>query len=86
MRVLGVSFDPPAVNRAFAEKHGFGFPLLSDTTRALALAVGAADRVEDAFPRRVTFVIGPEGLVEQAIETADPRGQAGQLEGQVCGA
>jgi thioredoxin-dependent peroxiredoxin len=82
---VGVSFDSPAENRAFAQKNGFSFPLLSDQSRELALAVGAADWPEDAFPRRVTFVIGPEGQVEQAIETKDPGGQAGTLAGQVCG-
>ncbi len=85
MRVVGISFDDPATNRAFAVKHGFDFPLLSDARRELAVQVGAADGSRDAYPRRVTFVISPEGLVEQAIATPDPAGQAGQLAGQLCG-
>ncbi len=85
MRVFGISFDDPATNRAFAAKHGFDFPLLSDTRRELALAVGAADSPRDAYPRRVTFVISPEGLVEQATATPDPAGQADRLAGQLCG-
>ena len=84
MRVVGVSFDDPATNRAFAAKHGFDFPLLSDEKRLLALAVGAADSPRDAYPRRVTFVISPEGTVEQPIETTAPREQAGRLAGQLC--
>jgi peroxiredoxin len=79
VHVLGVSFDPPEVNRAFAVKNGFGFRLLSDVGRDVALAYGACDAVSDAFPRRVTFVIGADGTIEQAIRTRDPAAQAEQL-------
>ena len=45
----------------------------------MALAYGAADSVRDAYPRRYTFVIGPDGAIERAIDTKDPGGQAAQL-------
>ena len=45
----------------------------------MALAYGAADSVRDAYPRRYTFVIGPAGTIERAIETSDPGGQAADL-------
>ena len=32
-RVVGISVDPPFANKAFAEKHGLTFPLLSDFNR-----------------------------------------------------
>ncbi|MAF67330.1 MAG: hypothetical protein CMJ84_16940 [Planctomycetes bacterium] len=76
MRILGVSFDPPEKNRAFAEKQDFSFPLLTDASRELAMAYGACEDAGARFPARLTFVVGPDGLIEQSIETSDPAGQA----------
>lgn len=80
-RVLGASFDSAADNRRFAETHGFSFPLLCDVDRQLAIRYRAASSAKDDYPRRVTYVIGPDGRVEQALETKDPGGQAGALLG-----
>ena len=77
--MLGVSFDTPEENRAFAEKQGYTFPLLCDTDRSIGLAYGACDSAQDAYARRYTYVIGPEGAIEQAIDTKDPGGQAAAL-------
>lgn len=79
MAVLGISFDGPEANRAFAEKHGFDYPLLCDTRREVGLAYGACDSASDAYPRRVTYVIGADGRIEQALATTDPKGQASEL-------
>ncbi len=77
--MLGVSFDPPEVNRAFAEAQGFPFRLLSDTDRRVALAYGAADSADDAFPRRRTYLIDAAGRIEHALDTRDPGAQASDL-------
>lgn len=77
--MLGASFDDAPTNRAFAQKHGYTFPLLCDTTHALALAYRACDRSSDAWPRRITYVIGRDGRIEQAIETRDAEDQAESL-------
>ena len=77
--MLGISFDTPEANRAFAEKQGYGFPLLCDTSHEVGLAYGACDSLQDAFPRRYTYVIDAEGRIEQAIDTRDPSGQAAAL-------
>ncbi len=79
MRVFGVSFDTADENRAFAEKFDFPFPLLCDTERELGLAFGACDSKDDVYARRLTFVIGPDGRIEHAIDTKDPAGQADAL-------
>ncbi len=79
MTVLGVSFDTPEDNRAFAEAQGFPFPLLCDVDRRMGLAYKACARADDAWPRRITYVIGADGRIEQAIETKDPGAQAGAL-------
>jgi len=74
--VLGVSFDSVKDNAAFAEKFSFPYRLLSDPERELGLAYGACEKADDAYARRITYVIGPGGEVEQAIDTPDPGAQA----------
>jgi len=77
--VLGISFDTPAENREFAELNDYSFPLLCDTTRATGLAYRACDSKRDKYAKRLTYVIGPDGAIEQAIDTQDPAGQATAL-------
>jgi peroxiredoxin len=81
--VLGVSFDTVEDNRRFAEEQGFPFPLLCDVRREAGLAYRACDTAQDAWPRRVTYVIGRDGRIEQALETKDPGAQAGELAEQL---
>jgi peroxiredoxin Q/BCP len=77
--VLGVSFDSPADNKAFAEKFKFPFRLLSDPERKMGLAYKACDDPSAQYARRYTYVIGPDGTIEQAIDTKDAAGQADAL-------
>ena len=74
-----MSFDSVAENKAFAEKFSFPFPLLCDTKRELGLAYKACDSTTDPYPNRITYVIGPDGTIEEAAETKDPAGQAAAL-------
>lgn len=53
--------------------------MLSDTDRKVGLAYGAAESASDAYARRYTFVIGPDGLIEDAIDTQDAGGQAAEV-------
>lgn len=57
-----------AENAAFAEKYGFPYPLLCDTTREVGLAYGACDNREAPSARRITFVIGPERTIRYFVE------------------
>jgi peroxiredoxin Q/BCP len=77
--VLGASFDDAAANKKFADAQGYTYPLLCDTDRKLGLAYKACDSASDGWPRRVTYVIGPDGKIEQAIHTQDPGAQAAEL-------
>lgn len=77
--ILGISFDTPEANARFAEKHGFPYRLLSDADHSIALAYGACESVNDQYPHRYTFVIGPDGIVEQSIDTSSPGKQAERL-------
>lgn len=66
-QILGISFDTPADNKTFADKNHFEFPLLSDATKSIALAYGAAKDATAGYPNRITAVIGPDGILEQWI-------------------
>ena len=70
--ILGVSFDTPAENRAFAEKFHFNFPLLCDTDRAIGTAYGAnADPAKGA--QRVGVVIDGSGKIKEWHDRVDAR-------------
>ena len=59
-----MSFDTPAVNKAFAEKFSFNFPLISDTDRAIGTAYGAnVDPSKGA--QRVGVVIDKHGKIKE---------------------
>jgi peroxiredoxin Q/BCP len=79
VKVFGVSFDSPAENAAFAAKHGFPYPLLCDESRALGLAFRACASASDPYPNRITYVIDPDGVIEQATLTKDAGGQAAAI-------
>jgi peroxiredoxin Q/BCP len=71
--ILGISFDPPKDNAAFAAKQSFPFPLLTDVDRSAAIAFGAATDATATYPKRMTAVIGPDGSVERIVEKVDAR-------------
>jgi peroxiredoxin Q/BCP len=70
-KILGISFDTEKENRAFAEKQGFEFPLLCDTTREIGLAYGACDSKDAKTPKRISYVIGPDGNIVLAYPKVD---------------
>ena len=76
---MGVSFDTLAENKAFAEKFALPFPLLCDVQHKMGLAYKACQSTKDAYPKRYTYVVGTTGLIEHAIDTKDPAGQAQEL-------
>jgi peroxiredoxin Q/BCP len=72
--VIGASFDTPQDNRAFAELHGYGGTLLSDTDRAVGVEYQTARPSDDKFPeyaKRRTFVIDPEGVIRKVYAVKD---------------
>jgi peroxiredoxin Q/BCP len=77
--IVGVSFDAPEANAEFARAESFPFPLLSDTSKSLAIAVGAADSPSRWMARRVSYLVGPDGIVWVVYDTVDPRGHAAQV-------
>jgi peroxiredoxin Q/BCP len=76
--VLGVSFDTPAENKAFAEKYSFTFPLICDTDRSIGTAYGAnVDPAKGAA--RVGVVIGRDGKIVEWHEKVDARSWPAQV-------
>ena len=72
--ILGASFDTVAENLAFADAQGFTFRLLSDTTREVGEAYGVkkpADEQWADFPRRITYLIDPAGIVQRIYHVTD---------------
>ena len=75
--VLGVSRDPVPRLRAFADKYGLEFPLLSDEDHAVAEAYGVW--VEKSMygrkffgNERTTFVIDGDGVVQEVLRKVKP--------------
>jgi len=77
--VYGISYDKPEDNAAFAKKFNFPYLLLSDTDCAIAKAYGAHDPNQAGYPKRNTYVIGPDGKLEHVIEGVKPKFHAQEL-------
>jgi peroxiredoxin Q/BCP len=76
VEIFGVSFDPPAQNKAFVDAEHFPFRLLSDGDRTLALAVGAADSPAQPAARRISYLVGPDGRVRAVYGSVTPASHA----------
>ena len=76
---MGASFDTPAENLAFAQKQNYQFDILSDTDRTLGQALGLAADAKATYAKRWTYVVGPDGTIEQIIEKVDPRNHPAEL-------
>lgn len=63
MKIIGVSFDPPEENQAWAEEEGFLFDLWTDHDRTLALHYGAATSATQSAASRVTKVLDADGVL-----------------------
>ena len=77
--ILGVSLDKEVDNKAFAEKFDFPYPLLCDLNHELALAYHAAKGPEDKYASRITYVIGEDGNILEAISQVDTTTHSGDL-------
>jgi thioredoxin-dependent peroxiredoxin len=78
LTVFGVSYDKPAANRAFAERRRLPFRLLSDRGGRLARLVDAR-RAFLPVPKRVSYMVGPDGIVLEAYPAVSPVGHAEEV-------
>jgi peroxiredoxin Q/BCP len=84
VRVIGVSPDPLKSHVKFRDKYALPFTLLSDPDHETAEAYGVW--VEKSMygrtymgVERSTFVIGPDGVLVQALYKVKPKGHAASL-------
>ena len=63
---IGISADAVEKQAEFDDKHGLGYPLLSDPDRIVANAFGVSRR--GPLPnKRATFVIGPDQTIVDVV-------------------
>lgn len=80
--MLGISFDSPEDNEAFRSDLDFPFTLLSDADRSVGSAYDAlrdADEAYADYPRRISYLIDPDGIVAKTYEVEDPGGHAAEV-------
>ncbi len=80
--VLGASFDTPGENKAFADAEGFPFQLLSDTDHSVGAAyevIRPADDEYAEYPKRIAYLIDPEGTIRRSYDVTDVSGFAGAV-------
>ncbi len=70
VKIVGVSVDDCPAQKAFAGKYGLAFPLIADSTKAVSTAYGVLGPRGTA--RRVSFLIGKGGTVEEVVDTSSP--------------
>jgi thioredoxin-dependent peroxiredoxin len=82
--VLGISPDKPAKLAKFRDAEGLTFPLLGDEDRAV-LTAGGAFGEKQMYGKTVTgvirstFVVDPEGKIEQALYNVRATGHVAKL-------
>jgi peroxiredoxin Q/BCP len=86
--VLGVSTDPVKSHDKFVEKFKLPFPLLADEDKKIVEAYGVWG--EKSFmgrkylgTHRVTFLIGPDGLIRKIWRTVKPDEHAAEVLAQL---
>jgi thioredoxin-dependent peroxiredoxin len=72
--ILGISYDTPEENRAFAEAQSFPYRLLSDPDRRVSEAYGASKGPDEQFPdfpKRISYLVAPDGTIARRYEVTD---------------
>jgi thioredoxin-dependent peroxiredoxin len=84
IEVVGISPDTPAKLAEFRERDGLTFPLVSDSDKSVLTSYGAYGEKQN-YGRTVTgvirstFVIDPEGRIEQALYNVKATGHVAKL-------
>jgi peroxiredoxin Q/BCP len=66
---VGISADAVSKQSQFSDKHGFDYPLLSDTDRKVAGMFGVTEGFKLGPVKRMTFVIGQDRRILQIIKS-----------------
>lgn len=76
MAIIGVSFDAPEVNEAWAEEESYLFELWTDDDRTLAVAYGAAASTSTTYASRKTMLLDADGTQLLEYLSVSPSGHA----------
>lgn len=75
---MGISFDTPEDQKAFAEAERFPYRLLSDIDKAIGAAYDVLrqpdDRLYEFGPKRITYLINPDGVIARSYDLDDHKG------------
>lgn len=84
--IVGASFDTVEEQKAFAVENDFSYVLLSDTGREIGRAYEAEreegdDYHERGYPRRISYLIDPDGIIVRAYDLTgrDLAAHAGEM-------
>jgi peroxiredoxin Q/BCP len=78
--VLGISVDSASSHARFAQKYQLNFSLLADEDGSVSRRYGTLmDWKIYRMSRRVTFLISPEGKIQQAYSQVDPTRHADEI-------
>lgn len=74
--IVGASFDTVEEQKAFADDQSFPYALISDTTKEIGRAYHAEreegeDYYEMGVPRRISYLIAPDGTIAKSYDLAD---------------
>ncbi|HEV2451610.1 MAG TPA: thioredoxin-dependent thiol peroxidase [Streptosporangiaceae bacterium] len=88
LKVLGISPDRPEKLATFRDREGLNFPLLSDPDRRVLQAYGAYGEKKlygktTVGVIRSTFVVGPDGVLEQAQYGVKATGHVARLRAEL---
>jgi thioredoxin-dependent peroxiredoxin len=79
VQVVGLSKDSAESHKAFADKHGLGFTLLSDPEHKVIEAYGAWDPATKLGTLRNTYIISPKGELVRTYKNVEPTAHANQI-------
>ena len=66
VQIVGVGFDSPEENQAWAEEEVYAFEIWTDDDKTLALTYGSVESKSEGTPGRVTMLLDASG--ELALE------------------
>ena len=80
LTVFGCSIDTSEAHRKFIKKYNLPFPLLLDPDRKIATSYGVANGIPIlGLDKRVTYVVGEDGLILKVYPNVDPSVHANQI-------
>lgn len=75
IQVVGISAQPPATQKAFSEREGLPFPMLSDGGGVFTSAAGVPlwrDESSAVYPERVALIVDPDGTIQDVLAAEVP--------------